>query len=106
MEECCVLKSIYTQWAAQGDATKITRKHDRRSQEDEDDDEDRDPWHQYVNPTDIVHSIFRGNVSIESKRERELLKRAFLNVDSVDGLITDPQFLPWSHREISFNRQD
>jgi len=38
MEECRVLKSIYTQRAAQGDAAKKTGKHDRRSQEDEDDD--------------------------------------------------------------------
>jgi len=27
-------------------------------------------------------------------------------VDSVDGSIADPKFPPWSHREISFNRQD
>ena len=38
MEECHVLKSIYTQWAAQGDAAKKNGKQDRRSQEDEDDD--------------------------------------------------------------------
>jgi len=38
MEECHVLKSIYTQWATHGDAAKKTGKQDRRSQEDEDDD--------------------------------------------------------------------
>jgi len=27
-------------------------------------------------------------------------------VDCVDGLIADPKFPPWSHQEISFNRQD
>jgi len=27
-------------------------------------------------------------------------------VDCVDDLIADPKFPPWSHREISFNRQD
>jgi len=27
-------------------------------------------------------------------------------VDGADGLIADPKFPPWSHREISFNRQD
>jgi len=94
MEECRVLKSIYTQRATQGDAAKKTGKHDRRSQEDEDDDQDRDPRHQYVNPTDVVHSIFGGKVSIKSKRERKLLKRACLNVDSADGSITDPKFPP------------
>ena len=54
----------------------------------------------------MVHSIFGGKVSIESKRERKLLKRACLNVDSTDVLIADPKFPPWSHREISFNKQD
>ena len=106
MEECRVLNSIYTQRAAQGDAAKKNGKRDRRSQEDEDDDQDRDPRHQYVSPTDVVHSIFGGKVSIESKRERKLSKRACLNVDRADGLITDPKFPPWSHREISFNRQN
>ena len=69
-------------------------------------DEDRDPRHQYVNPTDVVHSIFGGKVSTESKRERKLLKRACLNIDTTDGLIADPKFPPWSHREISFSRKD
>jgi len=106
MEECRVLKSIYTQRAAQGDSAKKNRKQDRHGHEDEDDDQDRDPRHQYVSPTDVVHSIFGGKVSIESKRERKLLKRDCLNVDSTDGLIADPKFPSWSHREISFNKQD
>ena len=59
MEECRVLTSIYKQRAAQGDATKTTGKHDRRNQDDEDDDQDRDPRHQYVNPTDVVHTKWR-----------------------------------------------
>jgi len=104
MEECRVLKSIYTQRAAQGDPVKKNGKQDRH--EDEDDDQDRDPWHQYVSPTDVVHSIFGGKVSIECKWERKLLKRACLNVDSTDGLIADLKFPPWPHREISINRQD
>jgi len=106
MEECCVLKSICTQRAARGDSVNKNGKQDRHGHEDEDDDQDRDPRHKYVSPTDVVHSIFGGKVSIESKRERKLLKRAYLNVDSADGLIADPKFPPWSHREISFNRQD
>jgi len=106
MEECRVLKSIYTQRAAQGDSAKKNGKQDRHGHEDEDDDHDRDPRHQYVSPTDVVHSIFGGKVSIESKRERKLLKRACLNVDSADGLVADPKFPLWSHREISFNRKD
>jgi len=106
MEECCILKSIYTQWAAQGDSAKKNRKQDRQGHEDDDDDQDRDPRHQYVSPTDVVHSIFGGKVSIESKRERKLLKRACLNVDSADDLVADPKFPPWSHREISFSRKD
>jgi len=106
MEECCVLKSIYTQRAAQGDSAKKNGKKDRHGHEDEDDDQDRDPRHQYVSPTNVVHSIFGGKISIESKRERKLLKRACLNVDSADGLVADPELPPWSHREISFNRKD
>jgi hypothetical protein len=91
MEEC-VLKSIYTQRAAQGNTAMKNGKQDRHGQEDEDDDQNRDPWHQYVSPTDVVHSIFGGKVSIESKQERKLLKRACLNVDNTDGLIADPKF--------------
>jgi len=106
MEKCRVLKSIYTQRAAQEDAAKKNGKQDRRSQEDEDDNQDRDPWHQYVNPTDVAHSIFGRKFSIESKRERKLLKRACLNVDSTDASIADPKFPPWSQKEISFNRQN
>jgi len=96
MEECRVLKSIYTRRAAQDDPAKKNGKQDGRDHEDEDEDEDqdRDPRHQYVSPTDVVHPIFRGKVSIKSKRERKLLKRAYLNIDSTDGLISDPKFPP------------
>jgi len=97
MEECRVLKNIYTRRAAQDDPAKKNGKQDGRDHEDEDEDQDWDPRHQYVIPTDVVHSIFGGKVSIESKRERKLLKRACLNIDSMDGLIVDPKFPPWSH---------
>jgi len=92
MEECGVLKSIYTQRAAQDD--KKNGKQDGRGHEDKDDDQDRDPRHQYVSPTNVVHSIFGCKVSIESKHERKLLKRACLNVNSTDGLIADLKFPP------------
>jgi len=36
---------------------------------EDDEEQDQDPHHQYVNPTDVIHSIFGGKVSIESKRE-------------------------------------
>jgi len=94
MEECCVLKSIYTWQAAQDDTAKKNGQQDGRDHEDEDEDQDRDPRHQYVSPTDVVHSIFGGKVSTESKRERKLLKRACLNIDTTDGLIADPNSLP------------
>ena len=45
MEECRVLKSIYTQRAAQDDSAKKNGKQDRRGHEDEDDNQDRDPRH-------------------------------------------------------------
>jgi len=67
MEERCVLKSIYTQQASQGDTAKTVGKRDRRNQEDDDEDQDRDPRHQYINPTDVVHSIFGGKVSVDAK---------------------------------------
>ena len=102
MEECRVLKNIYTRRAAQDDPAKKNGKQDGRDHEDE----DRDPRHQYVSPTDVVHFIFGGKVSIESKRERKLLKTACLNIDNTDGLIADLKFPPWSHREISFSRKD
>jgi hypothetical protein len=51
-----------------------------------------------VNPTDVIHSIFGGKVS--------LLKRACLNVDNAGGLISDPKLPAWSHRQVSFSRQD
>jgi hypothetical protein len=45
-------------------------------------------------------------VSLESKRERKLLKRAYLSVVNTDDLISDPRLPAWSHREISFIRED
>jgi hypothetical protein len=45
-------------------------------------------------------------VSVESKRKRKLLKRAYLNVTNADDLIADPRLPAWSHHEISFSRQD
>ena len=106
MEECRILKSMYTQQVIQDGATKAAGNRDKRNYEDEDEDQDRDPCYQYVNPTNVVHSIFGGKVSIKSKRERKLLRRACLNMDRSDDLIADPKFLAWSHREISFSRQD
>ena len=70
MEECRVLKSIYTRRAAQDDATKKNGKRDGHDHEDEDEDQDRDPRHQYVSPTDVVHSIFGGR-SPSNLSERE-----------------------------------
>jgi hypothetical protein len=29
-----------------------------------------------------------------------------MSITDTDGFITDPRFLAWSHREISFNRED
>jgi hypothetical protein len=45
-------------------------------------------------------------VSLESKRERKLLKRACLSIVNNDDLISDPRLPAWSHREISFSRAD
>jgi len=45
MEECRVLKSIYTRQAAQDDSAKNNGKQDGRGHEDKDDDQDRDPRH-------------------------------------------------------------
>jgi hypothetical protein len=104
MENCRFLKNIYAKQLANDDAPKAIDDGPRRDGDDDDDDEhDRNPCHQYVNPTKTVHSIFGGKVSLESKRERKLLKQACLSVINTDDLISDPRLLAWSHREISFH---
>jgi hypothetical protein len=107
MENYCFLKNIYAKQLTNDDAPKAIDDGPRRDGDDDDDDEqDRNPRHQYVNPTKTVHSIFGGKVSLESKRERKLLKRACLSVVNADDLISDPRLPSWSHREISFSRAD
>jgi hypothetical protein len=108
MENCCFLKNIYTKQLANDDAPKAIDDGPWCDGDDDDDDDeqDRNPRHQYVNPTKIVHSIFGEKVSLESKRERKLLKRAYLTVVNTDDLISNPRLPAWSHREISFNRAD
>jgi hypothetical protein len=102
MENCRFLKNIYAKQLAQDDAPRTIDDGPRR--DGDDDEQDRNPRHQYVNPTKTIHSIFGGKVSLESKRERKLLKQACLNVVNADDLISDPKLPAWSHREISFSR--
>jgi hypothetical protein len=107
MENCRFLKNIYTKQLANDDAPKAIDDGSRRDSDDDNDDEqERNPRHQYVNPTKTVHSIFGGKVSLESKYEHKLLKRACLSVINTDDLISDPRLPVWSHREISFSRAD
>jgi hypothetical protein len=107
MENYRFLKNIYAKQLANDDAPKAIDDGPRRDGDDDDDDEqDRNPHHQYANSTKTVHSIFGRKVSLESKREHKLLKRACLSVINIDDLISDPRLLAWSHREISFNRAD
>jgi hypothetical protein len=107
MENCRFLKNIYAKQLANDDAPKAIEDGPRRDGDDDNDDEqDRNPRHQYVNPTKTVHSIFGEKVSLESKRKRKLPKRAYLSVVNTDDLISDPRLLAWSHREISFSRAD
>jgi hypothetical protein len=104
MKNCHFLKNIYAKQLANDDAPKAIDNGPLHDGHDDDDDEhDRNPHHQYVNPTKTVHSIFSEKVSLESKRERKLLKRACLNVVNTDDLISDLKLLAWSHREISFS---
>jgi hypothetical protein len=103
MENCRFLKNIYTKQLANDDAPKAI---DDGPRHDGDDEQDRNPRHQYVNPTKTVHSIFSEKVSLESKRERKLLKRVCLSVVNTDNLISDPRLPAWSHREFSFSRAD
>jgi hypothetical protein len=42
-------------------------------------------------------------VSLESKCELKLLKRACLSVINTDDLISDPRLPAWSHHKISFS---
>ena len=71
MENCHVLKSIYTRQQAPDTSDKP---NDAGEQCNEDNgDEDADPRDKYIKPTDHVHTIIGGKVSIETKRERKLL---------------------------------
>jgi hypothetical protein len=110
IENCRFLKNIYAKQLANDDAPKAIDDGPWRDSDDDDDDDDdeqdRNHHHQYVNPTKTIHSIFGGKVSLESKRERKLLKWACLSVVNTDNLISDPRLLAWSHREISFSRAD
>ena len=65
MENCRVLKSIYTRQQAPDKFDKPNYAGEQRN-EDKDDD-DADPHHKYVNPTDHVHTIMGGRLSIETK---------------------------------------
>jgi hypothetical protein len=107
MENCRFLRNIYAKQLANDDALKTIDDGPRCDGDDDDDDaQDRNPRHQYVNPTKTVQSIFGGKVSLESKRERKLLKRACLSVINADDLISDPRLPAWSHHKISFSRAD
>jgi hypothetical protein len=92
MEKCRFLKNIYAKHIATDDTARADDDAQRRDGDNDDDEQDRDPHHQYVAPTKTVHSIFSGKVSLESKRERKLLKRACMSVTNADDLITDPRF--------------
>jgi len=104
MENCRVLKSIYSRQQAPDKSNKPNDAGEQRSEDN--DDEDADPRHKYVKATDHVHTIIGDKVSIETKCECKLLTHACLNVANTDNLLTDPWLPPWSHREISFSRKD
>jgi hypothetical protein len=104
MDNCRFIKNIYAKQLANDDASKAIDDGPQHDADDDDDDEqDRNPHHQYVNPTKTVHFIFSGKVSLESKRERKLPKPACLSIVNTDNLISNPRLLAWSHREISFS---
>ena len=73
---------------------------------EDDDDGDRNPRHHYSSPTAHVQTIFGGTVMTESKREHKALRQKCLKVCSADERLSDPRLPPWSHREITFSRQD
>jgi hypothetical protein len=104
MENCHFLNHIYAKQLANDDARKAIDDGPWRDGDDDDDEQDRNPRHQYVNPTKTVHSNFGKKVSLESKRERKLLKWACLSVVNTDDLIS--RLPARSHHEISFSRAD
>jgi hypothetical protein len=107
MENYHFLRNVYEKQLTNDDAPKaIDDRPWRDGDDDNDDAKDRNPCHQYVNPTKTVHSIFGGKVSLESKRDRKLLKRACLSIINTDDLVSDPRLLAWSHCEISFSQAD
>jgi hypothetical protein len=92
MENCRFLKNIYANHLANEDALKAIDDGPWRHGGDNDDDkQDRNPHHQYVNPTKTVHSIFGEKVSLESKHEHKLLRWVYLSIVNVDDLISDPR---------------
>jgi hypothetical protein len=92
MENCRFLKNIYVKQLINDGAPKAIDDGPCHDGDDDDaNEQDRNPHHQYVNPTKIIHSIFGRKVSLESKREHKLLKRACLSVVNTDDLISDPR---------------
>jgi hypothetical protein len=106
MENCRFLKNIYAKQLATDDTAGAEDDAQQQDGDNDDDEHERDPHHQYVAPTKTIHSIFSRKVSLDSKRERKLLKRACMSVTNADGLITNPRFPAWSHQKISFNQED
>ena len=105
MEECSALKNAFTgKKAKDADAKKPA--DTSRGCEDEDEDNDKDPCHKYVAPIAQAQTVFSEKITTESKHEHKLLGRKCLNVSCDNERISDPRLSPWSHREISFSRQD
>jgi hypothetical protein len=95
LENYKVLKEIYRRKQALENVDKPDDATDQRNRRDDnEDDPDKNPKHQYQEPVRHVATIIRGKVSVESKRERKLLARAYLNVAKTDDLIADPRLPP------------
>lgn len=103
MEECRVLKNFFAPKEKQGS---VERPQGQPPHDDEEEDRDRDPRHNYSQPIDHVAIIMGGRVSVEDQRDQKKLARKCFNISNTNTLIADPKFPPWSHQEITFNRQD
>jgi hypothetical protein len=82
--------------------------HETTPNDDADDNEGRD-WDKgptYQEASKTVTTIFEVHAVHEDKRDRKLVAHRVMLAATYDGPITDPKFLPWSEKSITFSKAD
>jgi hypothetical protein len=67
---------------------------DKKGDEEEKDKEesDKNPCHAYKDPDKTIRTIFDGNISLETGRERKLTAQAIMALANSEGKVIDPKF--------------